>query len=366
MSGISLLGLQDFPGQGTALVGMMNSHLEPKPYDFARPERFRSFFRESLPLVLLEKYTYVRGERLQAQIRMANYGKGDIDGDVSYRLCRKERDGREEMLLQGSLGQAHCPQGENTPVGRLDVMLDFGEKAARLDLTVAVGGVENMYPVWVYPGARDGSGAVDMTGAESRFEEKPESGTDIESRNRKKFYETEVFDEETRKVLRAGGSVYLAPVSDQEHLPRSIQGQFTTDFWSVGTFGSQEGGMGQLIDKDHPIFRNFPTESFTNWQWWPMAGQRAVILPRPLKCIITELDSYAFLRPMAQLLEFRCGGGKVLFSSLGLRALRQYPEAAALQDAIYSYLASGEFEPDQELTEEELEGFVAAPQKAAP
>lgn len=45
LSGISLLGLQDFPGQGTALVGMMNSHLEPKPYDFARPERFREFFK---------------------------------------------------------------------------------------------------------------------------------------------------------------------------------------------------------------------------------------------------------------------------------------------------------------------------------
>lgn len=41
MSGISLLGLQDFPGQGTALVGMLNSHLEPKPYPFARPEAFR-------------------------------------------------------------------------------------------------------------------------------------------------------------------------------------------------------------------------------------------------------------------------------------------------------------------------------------
>lgn len=37
LSGISLLGLQDFPGQGTALVGMMNSHLEPKPYDL--PDR---------------------------------------------------------------------------------------------------------------------------------------------------------------------------------------------------------------------------------------------------------------------------------------------------------------------------------------
>ena len=40
MSGISLLGLQDFPGQGTALVGMMNSHLKAKPYSFAAPERF--------------------------------------------------------------------------------------------------------------------------------------------------------------------------------------------------------------------------------------------------------------------------------------------------------------------------------------
>ena len=58
LSGISLLGLQDFPGQGTALVGMMNSHLEPKPYDFARPERFREFFQECRILVKLPHYTY--------------------------------------------------------------------------------------------------------------------------------------------------------------------------------------------------------------------------------------------------------------------------------------------------------------------
>ncbi|MCR5101959.1 MAG: hypothetical protein K6B41_11440, partial [Butyrivibrio sp.] len=49
-SGISLLGLQDFPGQGTALVGMLNSHLKSKPYSFASPERFSSFFTQVLPL----------------------------------------------------------------------------------------------------------------------------------------------------------------------------------------------------------------------------------------------------------------------------------------------------------------------------
>lgn len=50
LSGISLLGLQDFPGQGTALAGMLNSHLQPKP--FARPENFRKFFCDTLPLSL--------------------------------------------------------------------------------------------------------------------------------------------------------------------------------------------------------------------------------------------------------------------------------------------------------------------------
>ena len=53
MSGISLLGLQDFPGQGTALVGMLNSHLKAKPFSFADPERFKSFFSVYMLLSVL-------------------------------------------------------------------------------------------------------------------------------------------------------------------------------------------------------------------------------------------------------------------------------------------------------------------------
>ena len=68
LSGISLLGLQDFPGQGTALVGMLNSHLQPKPFAFARPERFRSFFKEQLAMVLLEPYPYENTDILEANV----------------------------------------------------------------------------------------------------------------------------------------------------------------------------------------------------------------------------------------------------------------------------------------------------------
>ena len=120
----------------------------------------------------------------------------------------------------------------------------------------------------------------------------------------------------------------------------------------------QEGGMGQLIDTEHPIFRNFPTDFHTDWQWWIVAGKRAVILPRSMKSVITEMDSYAFLRPMAQLIEFNCLNGKVLLSTMELHKSLQYPEARALQAAIYEYLSGEEFRPAEELTVEELRTMV--------
>lgn len=116
--------------------------------------------------------------------------------------------------------------------------------------------------------------------------------------------------------------------------------------------------MGQLIAAEHPIFRDFPTEFHTNWQWWAMATQRAVILPERYDAIITEMDSYAYLRPMAQLLECRCGNGKLLFSSMGLQDLQGYPEARALQASIYRYLGSEEFWPKQEIEEAVFEAMV--------
>lgn len=326
MSGISLLGLQDFPGQGTALVGMINSHMQSKPYDFAKPERFASFFRAQLPLAALPKYTYVSGEILEAEVRIANYGKTDMTGPVGY--CMEGG----KVRKCGELPAVICPAGGITSAGKIEISLEDIDEAVRLDLTVEQDGVKNQYPVWIYP------------------EAKPVCPG--------KVYETKTLDEKAVQILENGGSVYLAPDSEKEHLPSSIQAQFTSDFWSVGTFAAQEGGMGQLIDEKHPIFKNFPTEFHTNWQWWPMASQRAVIFPHPVKAIVTEMDSYAYMRPMAQLAEFRCGGGKLLFSSMGLQNLQQYPESRALLHAIYQYMDSEAFAPEEEISVEEMSELV--------
>ena len=167
-------------------------------------------------------------------------------------------------------------------------------------------------------------------------------------------YETKTLDEKAVKILEEGGKVYLSPDSTKEALPKSIRGQFSTDFWSVGTFPQQAGGMGQLIDEKHPIFESFPTEFYTNYQWWIFASQRAVILPEKIDSIVTEMDSYAYLRPMTQLFEAKVGKGKLLFSSFGLQNLQNYPEARALTEAIYKYMDSNKFNPGQEMDKKKL------------
>ena len=335
LSGISLLGLQDFPGQGTALVGMMNSHMEPKPYPFARPERFREFFTESRIFVKMPRYTYEEGEYLTAEVEVANFGKESIAGELGWTLGYRDcavNTGSGEFLCGRADGQKNCPPGTYTLLGRLDIPLEVKGVSAALILTVSIGDCTSTYPVWVYQ------------------KTSPECPKNV--------YETRVFDEQTRAVLQNGGRVYLSPDADKESLPYSIKTQFTTDFWSVGTFTDQEGGMGQLIDTEHPIFKEFPTDFHTDWQWWIMATKRAVVLPRPMKTIITEMDSYAFLRPMAQLIEFRCLEGKVLLSTMELHKSQQYLEARALQAAIYTYLSGENFEPAEEITEEELSMLV--------
>ena len=342
-SGISLLGLQDFPGQGTALVGMLNSHLKSKPYSFADPKRFNSFFRQVLPLVYLEKYTYTNTERLCAKVKLANYSSLDLTGELIYSISK---DGKVIYSSTGSTTTSKS--GDLTDIGTIEIDLckisskikddsknpeKVSECNSQLELKVFFGDSSNSYPIWIY----------DCENVAKRTDD---------------VYETKTFDKKAIEVLKGGGKVYLTPDASAKCIKNSIKSTFSTDFWSVGTFASQEGSMGLLIEDEHPIFKAFPTGKYTNYQWWPMASQRAMILPDNIKSIVTVLDSYAYLRNMGMLFECNCCGGKVLVSSMGLHNLTQYPECRALLSGIYAYLSSDEFAPDNELTPEDLEKIL--------
>ena len=318
MGGISLLGLQDFPGQGTALVGMLTSHLHAKPFDFARPERFRAFFTDALPLILLEKFTYSSAETLTARVAFANYGKTDISAPPTWSLTGGD------IQLGGRFSPVAARTGKLTELGLLRVLLNAVSFPCKLTLCVSLRDCTNKYDIWVYP--------------KTKFK-CPEG-----------VHECRCLDETAQEVLSAGGCVYLAPDSTKETLPGSVKGQFSTDFWSVGTFPAQEGGMGLLIDEKHTLFNNFPTSFHTDWQWRRLAGQFAMPLPEGAQAIVTLMDSYAYMRNLAYIFECRCGGGRLLVSSFGLHQLEVYPEAKALQEAIYRYMVSEDFAPAGEIS----------------
>lgn len=322
LAGISLLGLQDFTGQGTALVGMLNSHLMRKPYPFSEPSRFKHFFNDQVVLVLMDKYTYEEGESFKAEVKVANYGKSALPSCFEYEfVLEDDSNGKSQMYASGKGNGAfdECAAGCLTTLGFIEISFADIKKASRLTLKVKVGDIDSEYPLWVYPNAE----VVCPEG----------------------IYETKVLDGKAKEILKNGGIVYYSPDSTKEAIPDSIKAQFTTDFWSVGTFPNQEGAMGLLIDKKHPIFKNFPTKEFGEWQWFHMASGRAFILPEYMDAIVTEMDCYVSLRPMAMLYEGRAFNGKLLCSSMGLQNLQEYPEARALLRSIYEYLASDEFNP---------------------
>ncbi|MEN9841956.1 MAG: hypothetical protein RL376_1756 [Verrucomicrobiota bacterium] len=75
-AGFQLLDLQDYPGQGTALVGILNPFMESK--GFITPEAWRNFCGPVVPLARMESYTWTKSQTFTAQIEVAQYGPKDL------------------------------------------------------------------------------------------------------------------------------------------------------------------------------------------------------------------------------------------------------------------------------------------------
>ena len=333
LSGISLLGLQDFTGQGTALIGMLNSHLQSKPYPFARSERFRSFFCAALPLAEMKKRTYSTEEDLEVHVLLANYGKADISGPIRLRIVGKDKI-QEEILCQNIFSS----KGSLTDAGVYSFSLKKLQAPARYDLLLDVEGLHNEYAIWVYPSDKTEMFSNPVAGGKN--------GSPVIVTGSK---------EEAWLHLQKGDKVLYSPKAEEEHFPGSVKTCFTTDFWSVGTFAFQEGYMGILVDPASPVFQDFPTEFHANWQWYYLTTEsRAMVMHKGEKPLIEVLDCYARLRNLAFAVEYQAGEGKILISSMGLLEKQQYPEVRAMLRSLIRYMESDDFDPVQKITSEEL------------
>lgn len=322
LSGVSFLSLQDFPGQGTALVGMLDAHLDPKPFDFARPERFASFFRQELPLAVFKNHINLCGSAFDTEIHMANYGPENLKGILSVSL-----DGRTQYIAEHA-----APAGKTAFLAKIPLIQDKeGESELKISFSDRNSGksFENTYKLWFF---------------------KPEKAFERSSYSKTAFADTL---SQALELAKQGRTVFYEP--SPENILKGMGTHFTTDFWSVGTFPHQEGYMGLLCNPKNPLLQKFPTESHSDWQWHNLTKTRAMEIPFETEAEIAALDCYARLRNCALLFSCRINRGILLISTMQLQKKQtDHPECRILLESILDCLESGNFRCSQTVSEEYL------------
>ena len=148
MGGFQLLDLHDFPGQGTALVGVLDPFWDSKGYVTA--EAFQRFSGPTVPLARLDRRVFTTAETLEADLEVAHFGPKPLAGARPvWRLVGE--DGR--AVARGTLPARDVPVDNGIALGRVSVSLAKLAAPRKYRLVVGIEGTpfENDWDVWVYP-----------------------------------------------------------------------------------------------------------------------------------------------------------------------------------------------------------------------
>jgi hypothetical protein len=341
LGGFQLLDLQDFPGQGTALVGMLNVFMEPK--GLITPVAWRKFCCETVPLLRMKKYTWTTDETFMGRVQVAHYGPSDLpDARVTWTVACS--DGRK--LAAGAFDSVTVEQGKVFEVDMFSLPLGDIVVPQKLKITLAIEGTKysNDYDIWVYP-------------------------LKVNTSTPKGVMVTDSFaTEKTKEHLKSGGKVLLLPKLDK--LPHSVKGGFQTDFWSpmfaqaAKRRGAEvpPGTLGILCDPDAPALADFPTEFHSNWQWWHlMKNSRPIILddtPYNYRPTVQVIDNFVRNHKLGLIAETKVGKGKILICAIDLLGHQDKPEARQLLHSLLQYASSRKFAPKAEIDTELLKKLL--------
>lgn len=314
--GFQLLQLQDFPGQGTALVGLLNAFWESK--GIIDSVEFSRFNGPVVPLIRFNKAVYHSGETFKAQVQVANFLKPMPDQTFRWTVGNQG-----ENFASGVFSGKDVPLGNEAVLGEISCQLTV-DKASELTVSVEIEGTPyiNDWPIWVYP------------------EVALESGKVVYTRSLK----------EASSLLDQGKRVLLNPYVEDL---KGVTGRFVPVFWSPVHFPDQPSTMGILCDPKHPALAGFPTDSYTNWQWWDLCLQSKALILDDLEMepIVRVIDNFVTNRSLGNVFEAKVGGGQLLFTSIDLGTnLEDRPVATHLRKSLTDYMNSNQFNPIQEVT----------------
>lgn len=316
MSGFQLLGIQDFPGQGTAMVGILDSLLKSK--NLITPAKWREFCSAQVLLAKFGTYTYFAGDTVTADILISNFGATVLNGVPTVSLWLGN-----ERIAQQTLPAAIAPRGALQSLGRCALALPPSMSAAELELRIAYQGIQTTYPLWVYP-------SEEIT--------TPPTNLLVTSR----------LTEVEHIALKEGKTVVLFSADASE--THSVEGFFAPDFWCLPMFAalcdqkgipSAPGTMGLLIDSGHPMLAAFPTRNYAQWQWHAISYHaRPLIMDQftpAIKPIVRVIDHFTRNHDLALALEASVEGGKLLIIASDVLAHQDLPNIRAFYQSVLSY-----------------------------
>lgn len=333
-AGFQLLGLYDFPGQGTALVGVLNVFGDEKGY--ITPEEYRRFCNTTVPLARLPKLVYTNDEVLTAEAEVAHFGEKELNApEAGWKLTTAGG----KVLGEGKWTVERVPVGNRIALGELKFPLDGFEKPEQLSLKVYVDGFENDWNVWVYPKQNRETEAMKQILVADRIDGKVAAAL-----------------ENGQSVLLSLPKGKLAP-----EMGGDIEIGFSSIFWNTAwTIGQAPHTLGILCNPLHPALKEFPTEYYSDYQWWDAMTYSGAIeldkLQKGTRPVVRVIDDWFTNRSLGLIAEFKVGNGKLLLSGIDFwKDMDKRPAGRQLLYSLKAYMAGEHFRPTSEISLETLE-----------
>ena len=357
MAGFQLLDLQDYPGQGSAYVGVLDANLRDK--GLVTPERWREWCAPVVPLLIADSLCWTENDTLRLNIEVANYSGLSLAGKTlrwTLEALGPQTAATQSIGIEGSLT---LPGGEGLiSVGvlprtsgaevlrRLRAAIGEGWRRASLRLTLAIAGTDyrNSYQLWCYP-------------------------DDDLAQAKKGILITRQMTDAVVKRLQQGARVLWMP--DTTALKNTVGPLFITDYWNYRMFKTicennhkavSPGTLGILTDPSHPLFNSFATEGHTNWQWFPVVKSSHPLvldnLPKHYRPIVQVIDNIERNHRLGLVFEFRVGRGSLLVCMSDLEQAAAHPEGRAFYLSLLRYMHSSAFAPAATFSWSELHSLL--------
>jgi len=325
-AGFQLLSLNDYSGQGTALVGVLDAFWDEKGYMTA-PE-FRHFCNSTVPLLRTEKFVYRNNETLKAAVEIAHFGESPLN---NAKIVWKIKDAYGLILEQGVLAETNIPIGANFEVGNIEKRLMDYDAPQKINLEISVEGTDfsNDWNFWIYP---------------AQTKQQPTDG----------IYIADSLDTKAVEILNNGGKVLILAAGKIQYGKDVVQ-QYQPAFWNTSWFKMRPPHTtGVFVNNYHPVFKDFVTDNWGDMQWWELVNRTQTMLltdfPKGFQPIVQPIDTWFINRKLGMLFEAKVGKGKLLMTSCDLQSsLSSRPVAAQLYSSIINYMQSDKFRPEKEV-----------------